>query len=178
MLEIITILCLLGAAILLVYLCAIDLREGLLPNEFVMGFAALGLVFHLSTMFRIMPLEDALLGGFIGGAFLYVIRGIANFYYKQDSLGLGDVKLLTAAGIWLGPFYILIGITLGALAGVAHGFYLLMYHKITSGSHFPMARLSLPAGPGFAVGIAIAAGVAYKSLPALLIPGLLELVGL
>lgn len=178
MLEIITIVCLLGAATLLIILSLIDLREGLLPNELVMGFAALGFVFHLSTVFHFLILNDMLLGCFIGGAFLYLIRGIANFYYGEDSLGLGDVKLLSAAGIWLGPAYVLIAMTLGALIGIFHGLYVIAYSRFKADIKMNISQLSLPAGPGFAAGIAIASIIKFQGLPEALIPGLLKLIGL
>lgn len=167
MLTIIAILCLLGALVILLILSAIDLKVGLLPNEFVLGLLALGLVFHLSTLYKYLTMTEMALGGFIGAAVLYVIRGLADKFYQEDSLGLGDVKLMGAAGIWLGPYFILIALTAGALAGLVHGLGLAFYWKIKTKGPLHLSSLSLPAGPGFAVGILIAAIYAFRDLPAM-----------
>lgn len=152
MFEIIALLAILAALAALLVLSAIDLKEGLLPNEYVMALAVAGGVFHLATGFHYLTIEDMALGAFIGAAFLYVVRAVANKIYKQDSLGLGDVKLMGAAGLWLGPYYVLLAITTGAFAGLLHGLGIAFKNKL------PVKRLSLPAGPGFAVGI-VAAGI-------------------
>ena len=167
MLTIIAISALIGALIILFALSAIDLKVGLLPNEFVLGLLALGFVFHLSTLYTYLSIEQMLLGGFIGAAVLYVIRGLADKFYAEDSLGLGDVKLMGAAGIWLGPYYILIALTAGALAGLAHGIGLALYRTLKTKSKLQLASLSLPAGPGFAIGIIIAALYAFRTFPAM-----------
>jgi prepilin signal peptidase PulO-like enzyme (type II secretory pathway) len=119
MFEIIAAPAVLSALILLIILSVIDLRDGLLPNEYVMGLAMAGAVFHLATAWHYLGLQEMALGGFIGAAFLYLVREIANKIYKQDALGLGDVKLLGAAGIWLGPYYILDCANCRSVCGIA-----------------------------------------------------------
>lgn len=153
MLDVIAILCLAGAIAILAILCVIDMRVRLLPNEFVATFAALGVVFHLATLFRLLPPSQALIGAIAGFGILYLIRMAANAYYKQDSLGLGDVKLLGAAGLWLGPEGVLFAVTAGSFAGLIHG---IVYAGWLSWKHktpYTLHRLKIPAGPGFAVGI-------------------------
>lgn len=155
MLEIIALLCLAGALVILYILSVIDLRDRLLPNELVMGFMSLGLVFHLATLLHYNSFTDMALGAFIGGGILYLIRGTANAYYKGDTLGLGDVKLLGAAGIWLGPESILIAMTIGAFAGFLHGMAIALHTVGNAKVGMDLRKLSIPAGPGFAVGIVI-----------------------
>lgn len=165
MLEFVTIVSVLGAVLLLGLLSRIDLKIGLLPNELVLGFAVLGLVFHVSTVFHFMEYTDMILGALVGGGILLIIRLAANWHYKDDTLGLGDVKLLGAAGIWLGPYYILIALTLGAMAGVVHGLALAFYLWTRTKIKMNLGKLSLPAGPGFAVGIVLAGCYAFWDLP-------------
>jgi leader peptidase (prepilin peptidase)/N-methyltransferase len=164
MFEIIALLVIFAALITLLVLSIIDLREGLLPNEYVLAFAVLGAAFHLVTTFHFLSLEDMALGAFIGAAFLYIVRAVANKIYKQDALGLGDVKLMGAAGIWLGPYYVLLALTAGGLAGLLHGVGVVMKNKL------PIKGLSLPAGPGFAVGIVAAAIIQLQGLEKVLWP--------
>ncbi|MGB4107277.1 MAG: A24 family peptidase [Alphaproteobacteria bacterium] len=164
MFEILAVLAVFTAIGLLCVLSVIDLKEGLLPNEYVMGLAMTGAVFHLATAWHYLGLKDMALGGLIGAGFLYLIREGANRIYKQDALGLGDVKLMGAAGIWLGPYYILFALTAGALAGLLHGLGLALQVKSATGAMPRMNSLSLPAGPGFAIGIVIAGIIQFHEL--------------
>lgn len=165
MLEAITILSLVGGLTTLYFLSSIDLKSGILPNELVLGFCALGMVFHLGTVFTYLTMNEMILGCFIGGAILYAIRTAANMFYEEDALGLGDVKLLAAAGVWLGPYHILIALTLGALAGIIHGLFFVIYYRVKSQAFIPLGTLSLPAGPGFAVGIILTAAYVFRDFP-------------
>jgi leader peptidase (prepilin peptidase) / N-methyltransferase len=154
----VALLCLLAALVLLIALAIIDLRTYLLPDKLVLPFALAGLVFHISIRFYYIAPADMGLGLLIGGGLLYAVRVLANTYYKQDALGLGDVKLLAAAGIWLGPQDVLLAIIIGAICGVAHGLGLAVARKSKN-----LAALSLPAGPGFAGGILVAGIIKFSS---------------
>lgn len=169
MLLAIAFLCVVAALILLFVLSYIDLKEGLLPNELVLGLAATGLVFHLCTLFHYLSLEHMAIGAFIGGGILYVIRGAANLYYKDDTLGLGDVKLLCAGGLWLGTDHILLALTLGALVGFLHGMAVALYTFRNARVRMDLSRFSVPAGPGFAVGIVAIGAYMIRDFPAMLL---------
>lgn len=157
MIEFIPYACLALAAFLLLMLCIIDLRHRLLPNVLVFPFALLGIAFHVLTDFQVLGYKDVLIGGAAGYGFLFILRAGANAYYKQDALGLGDVKLMGAAGLWLGLEGVLTALTVGAFAGLLHGvlyaFYLALKNRAKPNFH----RLAIPAGPGFAVGIVASA---------------------
>lgn len=163
MLDIVTILCLIGAVALLGILSVIDLKTYLLPNKFVAPFALLGPLFHWSTDFYYLDIFHILLGGLGGFALLYGIRAAGNKYYGQDSLGLGDVKLLGAAGLWLGLDGVLFAMTLGAFVGLMHGIAYATHTKIKTKEPFTLTRLTIPAGPGFALGIILVGGWMFKS---------------
>lgn len=158
MLDWVALACLLGALAVLFALSAIDLRTRLLPNELVAGFATLGLVFHLTTLGRFLPPEQIAIGGLSGFALLYMTRMIANRLYGADALGLGDVKLMGAAGLWLGLNGIMLALTAGALAGMMHGMGVALHQSIRDKTKFDLSRLQIPAGPGFAIGI-VATGI-------------------
>lgn len=157
MLEIIGCLCAGGALMLLIALSAIDLKHGILPNELVLALACTGLVFHICFLFHFLELKDMALGAFIGGGILFLIREIANRVYNEDTLGLGDVKLIAAGGIWLGVEGILIALTVGALAGFLHGLFVAVRAMIKARIRSDLSRFSIPAGPGFALGMAVTA---------------------
>lgn len=156
MLDWIAIFCLCGAVILLAALSEVDLRERLLPNEMVLGFATLGIVFHLTTMARFIAPADVLIGGIAGFGMLYLIRAAANYWYKADALGLGDVKLMGAGGLWLGPDGIMLAMTLGATAGLIHGLIHALRIARRTGTRPDFSHLQIPAGPGFAIGLILA----------------------
>ena len=146
-------LCIIIAIILLTILTVIDFKTYLLPNIYVFPFAGLGVIFHILTQFYYLTLNEMIIGGAAGYAILWVIRFAGNKYYGQDSLGLGDVKLLGASGLWLGLDGVLFAMTLGAMVGLIHGICLALYKTISLKEPFSLTRLIIPAGPGFIVGI-------------------------
>lgn len=150
--------CLCVATLILIILSVIDLRVRLLPNRLVLSFAGLGIFFHIATQNNYLLWQDVVLGGVVGYGLLFSIRFLANAYYKQDSLGLGDVKLLGAAGLWLGVDGVLSAMTLGAVLGLVHGIGVALFSAIKHKKAVSFSRLEVPAGPGFALGI-IAVGL-------------------
>ncbi len=147
--EILASLSLISAFILLVILVIVDFRVRLLPNKYVFPFAALGLFFHLLTHFQILPLQEILIGGAVGYGLLWLIRALGSWYYRQEALGLGDVKLMGAAGLWLGLEDLMLALTLGACLSIVHG---VTYAVLTKKS---LRRLEIPAGPGLIGGIMV-----------------------
>ncbi len=165
MLDILSILCLPAALTLIAVLIVIDLQVRLLPNILVLGLAMAGFAFHVSTLFYYGGVQDLALGGFIGAGTLYLIRLVGNFFYKTETLGLGDIKLMAAGGLWLGPYYILIALIAGAVAGLVHGGVLIGQNWLSTKKMGPISTFSLPAGPGFAFGLLIAALAKLWGLP-------------
>ena len=137
-----------AALVLLAILTYIDLRDRLLPNIYVLPFALLGIAFHALTEFRLCTPESMMWGALGGAGMLLMIRYVANAYYKKDTLGLGDVKLMGAAGLWLGLDHIFLALALGAGLGVIHGLAYAFVKKEKT-----LSTLSIPAGPGFIGGI-------------------------
>jgi len=172
MLETIALVCVLLGFGFLVLLSYIDLKSRILPNELVLAFAVSGFIFHLTTLFQFNNFIMIIAGAITGGGILFVIRAVGNHFYKEDTLGLGDVKLMAAAGLWLGPEFILIALTAGALAGFFHGAAVAVKLMINMKIKLDIHRLSVPAGPGFAIGILFAAFLKYSGLPAYILNGL------
>ncbi len=83
-------------------LALIDARAFLLPDLLVMAVAATGLGVLLAHPSPPIALRDGIIGAFAGGLVLLVVglgyRGLRG----REGLGLGDVKLVAAAGLWLG----------------------------------------------------------------------------
>ncbi len=117
---------------LLLVLAAIDLDHMRLPNVLVAllaGIAALGAI--ASQMFDIAlipltyagashPLALALIGAALG---IGLSGGVAALYgavRRRRGLGMGDIKLLGALGLLLGP-YVLLALFAGSILGLVAG---------------------------------------------------------
>lgn len=157
MIEIVTLSIITLAIATLGMLFIIDLKKWILPNKYVFALAVLGIIFHFLTDFTIMKESDLILGALTGGGFLFTIRMVANGIYKQESLGLGDVKLMAAGGLWLGMHGILLAITVGAIFGLIHGIAIYAHKRFFKKEKISFNRMSLPAGPGFIIGLLISA---------------------
>jgi leader peptidase (prepilin peptidase) / N-methyltransferase len=109
--------CLLGWALLA--LAITDLREMMLPDSLTLPLLPAG----LGTALWLDPagLPDHLLGAIVGFGFLYGLNVVYRQLRGRDGLGLGDAKLLAAAGAWLGwqalPSMLVVA-TLAALGAV------------------------------------------------------------
>jgi len=148
--------CVIAGAAILALLSWIDLKTWLLPNKWVLPFAILGFAFHGFMKFSLLPAHELIFGALLGSGILYVIRMAGNAYYKQDTLGLGDVKLLGAAGFWLGLEGVVIAMTAGAFAGVLHGIGFAFWKSAKDKQPLNLKKLMIPAGPGFCAGIVVA----------------------
>ncbi|MGV6848189.1 MAG: prepilin peptidase [Marinibacterium sp.] len=88
----------------LAWLCVTDIRGLRIPDAASLPLAGLGLGFSLWPVLGPLPAtpQEALLGLSLGyGAFALI--GAAHMALRaQEGLGLGDAKLLGAAGAWLG----------------------------------------------------------------------------
>jgi len=153
MLDWIAFSCLCGAVTLLVALSVVDLKTRLLPNEMVLGFATLACIFHLTTLAAFVSVPNIFIGGIVGFGMLYIVRAAANHIYQADALGLGDVKLIGAGGLWLGPDAIMLAMAVGAMVGLAHGVAEAFHIAAKTKTKPDFANLQLPAGPGFAAGL-------------------------
>lgn len=93
----------------------IDFEHMILPDSITLGGAVLGL---LSTGVRGMPWLDAVIGGAVGFAIVWLpfIFGY-RLLRGQPGMGLGDAKLLMLAGTWFGWPGALFALLAGAVQG-------------------------------------------------------------
>ena len=142
----------LPVAILLIALSFIDLDTQRLPNPLVLALGSAGLLGLVLTYSgycgpeSALPLpSNALLGMLAGGGSLWAFAWIGWFLLKRESLGAGDVKLMSALGLLLGWQHTLLAIFLAALGGALWGL------SLRRGRH-----AELPFGPWLALGSWIA----------------------
>lgn len=106
--------CLLGWT--LIGLALIDWRHFILPDALTLPLAGAGL---LATAF-IVPdaLSDHLLAAVLGLGAFALIRVLYRAFRGREGLGMGDAKLMAAAGAWLGIGGLTSVVLLGAIAGL------------------------------------------------------------
>src|SRR5882724_7219559 len=98
--------------LLLAALAAYDCKHYILPDKMNLGLALACLLLHTMTRWTLLSPVEALAGAAAGGLLL-AVRAAARRYYHEDALGLGDVKLMGAAGIGLGFPNILLALSVG-----------------------------------------------------------------
>lgn len=92
-----------------------DARAYLIPDEFSLGGLAFGLLFALAAGVR--PLGTALLGAAVGFGLLWLVAVLGEWYFKQEAMGGGDIKMMAMVGAFLGWQGTLLTVFLGALIG-------------------------------------------------------------
>jgi leader peptidase (prepilin peptidase)/N-methyltransferase len=105
---------------LLLALAAIDFRHYLLPDFLTLPLIALGILAAWLT--DPSTIIDSLIGAVAGLIFVITLRYLYQLIRHREGIGLGDAKLLGAAGAWVGwmglPSVVLIA-ALSALIFVA-----------------------------------------------------------
>jgi leader peptidase (prepilin peptidase)/N-methyltransferase len=148
-------ICLALLALASALLAWIDLRRGIIPNWVNLAIAVIGLA-------RVVILDGwaaALIAGCEGlvvGAIAFLLRRLYFMFRKFQGLGLGDVKLLAASGIWIGiagvPLQLLVA-SIAALvtAGAVH----LAGRRMTR-------QTAIPFGPFLALGLLVSVALQYS----------------
>ena len=132
-----------------------DLLEYILPNEMNAALAISCMALHIAGRWQWISPVDAVIGALVGGGFLLTVGLLADRFYKKDSLGMGDVKLMAAAGLGLGFPNIMLAMSIGAFVGVLHGGLIAYLRKLKGEKDVVFSEINVPAGLGLAVGIAI-----------------------
>lgn len=141
------------AALSLLWMAWIDLKLWILPNELVALLALTALPFHYAVDWYYGGWLFFVIGALMGGGVLFAIRAVANRIYGMETLGMGDIKLMAAAGLWLGPEAVLMALSVGALGGVLHALIIAGHKRLVKRQDVSLNRMALPAGPGFIAGI-------------------------
>lgn len=98
--------------LLVLAICTVtDLRSRRIPNVVVLPFLVIGLVVQ-TVLHGWGGLGAALAGLAVGGGFFFVLA-------MMGGMGMGDVKLCAAIGVWIGPMQMFVALVLiGIMGGV------------------------------------------------------------
>ena len=134
--------------ITLVYLAYIDFRTFRLPDAITLPMIAIGILFNVVGMpdpGLVSPISS-LLGAIAGFVLLWALDKMYYWTKKQHGIGLGDAKLLSALGAWLGLSAIPNILLIASITGVVGGVLWLHFQKQTIRSAFPFGPFLAFAG--------------------------------
>ncbi|MCA0199425.1 MAG: A24 family peptidase [Proteobacteria bacterium] len=142
-----TLVCVAYLAAVLVALSAIDLKTGYLPDPLQIALAAGGLAVVLIGSPLALSWPMALAGAALNGGLFWGLRWLVSRWKGREAMGLGDIKLVAAGGLWVGPLALPYIMAAGGVltllgAGVA---------GLVTGK--AVWRGEMPLGPGLAAGV-------------------------
>lgn len=125
---------------------AVDLERLRLPDAITLGLVVIGLLFAMSEgPHALMDAAIGCVGGYVSGWLL------AEIFWRlrgREGLGLGDVKLLAAAGAWLGWQALPLAVLAASLTALIVVLALAALRRISLS-----ASPKVPFGPFLALGI-------------------------
>jgi len=136
------------AMLFFIPMALIDFKHGIIPNGLVLFtmFLGFGISFFPGGL---SPLQS--LAGMLSGAGILLALGLLTkilFRKKEMGLGMGDIKLLAALGLFGGPIHPILTMFLGAFSCMFYAIFLLFRGQNLEG-------LKIPFGPFLALGFLI-----------------------
>jgi leader peptidase (prepilin peptidase)/N-methyltransferase len=134
--------------IALVYLTYIDLRTFRLPDVITLPMITIGILFSvvITPDPGLASPISSLLGAIAGFALLWALDKMYYWAKKQHGIGLGDAKLLSALGAWLGLGAIPDILLIASISGALGGLLWLRFQKQSIRSAFPFGPFLAFAG--------------------------------
>lgn len=106
----------------LITAAVIDLEHKLIPDECCVVTLMCALLLHLLNR----TLEHSIIGMIVGYCFIYILYQAYFILRKQEGIGLGDIKLITALSAWLGIYNLALLLLCASLTGIL---YTVAFHK-------------------------------------------------
>lgn len=92
-----------------------DARFYIIPDQFSIGGAALGLALSAPAGGPTFP--ESVVGAALGFVLLWAVAVFGRLAFRKDAMGGGDLKMMAMVGAFVGPMGVLLTIFLGALLG-------------------------------------------------------------
>lgn len=122
----------------------IDVKYYRIPNKILLFLLIAGLTINL--LYNIIAWDMAFLGMFGSGAFLFLLRFVGNRMLKKETLGMGDVKLGTVVGFYLGFTDFLTALLTGSLLAI-------IISVLLTHSPAKMIKARIPLAPYLTIGV-------------------------
>jgi prepilin signal peptidase PulO-like enzyme (type II secretory pathway) len=147
MIDIWAVFCLFVLTICLIWLAIVDLRTGYLPEPLQWALALSGLAVALVGSPIGISWSAALIGAAVNGAVFWGLRWLVSRLKGREAMGFGDIKLVAAGGLWLGPWALPLIMAAGGILTLAGAGVVGVIRRK------PILRGEMPLGPGLAAGI-------------------------
>ena len=116
-----------------IYFSKTDIREKRIANKEVLAMAGIGLLLAFSSM------NGAVLISCISGGAAGFLVSLFIACFSKGGIGMGDVKLLGAAGLYLGVAYLEIVVFWSLLFVILFGLLQMLRKKATRKTQYPYA---------------------------------------
>jgi leader peptidase (prepilin peptidase)/N-methyltransferase len=124
----------------------IDIDHQIIPDVITLPGIILGLT--ASLFLPGMTFMDSIIGTVAGGGGLFLVAMGYSLIAKREGMGIGDIKLISMIGAFLGIKGVLLTIFLGSLFGSSVGLTVMLKEKRDR-------RYAVPFGPFLAIGAII-----------------------
>lgn len=147
---------------MLLSVVVIDYKLQIIPNRLNLTMFEIGLIFaFLYGLSNVAISINMLLGMLAGGGIFLIITLLGGLVYGKEAMGLGDVKLMGALGLYFGLTNIIIVSLVSFLICAVISIFLLLT-KIKKTDEY------IPFGPFIVIGAFISIFVPYTSLVGIL----------
>lgn len=116
----------------------IDFKENIIPNRLLLTMAEVGLI--LTFIYGISDINlamDMLLGMLVGTAIFGILTLLGRLVSGKDAMGMGDVKLVAALGLFFGSSSILAISIISFILGAFISIILILFKKKKIDDYIP-----------------------------------------
>ena len=142
---------------MLVSALMIDYKERIIPNRLNLTIFEVGLIYtFIEGILNINVAIDMLLGMFVGAGIFLIITLIGGLIAGKEAMGLGDVKLMGAIGLFFGWRVIIVISLIAFLLGAIVGIVVILFRRKKSSDEY------MPFGPFIVIAAFIAMFVPFN----------------
>lgn len=130
---------------MLIIITISDIDTFIIPDQVLLVSAIIIFIIYIFTYktFAFDYLKD----GIISFIFMYAVKLIGNFIFKKESMGDGDIKLMSVVGMVIGYKKVIIALFLAAYLGLPYAIYIMIKkninHELPFGPFLSLASIIL-----------------------------------
>lgn len=114
-----------------IYLSKMDIKERRIANKNIFAATFIGIVLALSSIDK-----SVIISCFLGGTAGFLVS-LFIAWFSKSGIGMGDVKLLGMAGVYLGLTYLEIAVFWSLVFVILFGFIQWIQKKATRNTEYP-----------------------------------------